>query len=83
MDLIDASGSGFAFPSRTIYMAKDGGLDAQKGREAAESVGRWRSQGELPFPDHRSARVSQLDGTLEYPPKGSVSSPKKEGSSPE
>ncbi|HTZ40314.1 MAG TPA: mechanosensitive ion channel family protein [Syntrophales bacterium] len=83
MDLIEASGSGFAFPSRTIYMAKDGGLDAQKGREAVESVGRWRDQGELPFPDHRSATVSQLDGTLAYPPKGSVLSPKKVGSSPE
>jgi MscS family membrane protein len=83
MDLVEASGSGFAFPSRTIYMAKDGGLDAQRSREAAESVKSWRDQGELPFPDHRSARVSQLDGTLEYPPKGSVSSPKKEGNSPE
>jgi MscS family membrane protein len=83
MDLVETSGSGFAFPSQTLYMAKDGGLDAQRSREAAEAVGHWRDEGELPFPDHRSARVSQLDGTLEYPPKGSVSSPKKEGNSPE
>jgi MscS family membrane protein len=83
MDLVEASGSGFAFPSRTLYMAKDGGLDAQKSREAAQAVKKWRDEGELPFPDHRSARVSQLDGTLQYPPKGSVASPKKEGSSPE
>jgi MscS family membrane protein len=83
MDLVETSGSGFAFPSQTLYMAKDVGLDAQRSREAAEAVGRWRDEGELPFPDHRSARVSQLDGTLEYPPKGSVSSPKKEGNSPE
>jgi MscS family membrane protein len=83
MDLVETSGSGFAFPSQTLYMAKDGGLDAQKSREATEAVGHWRDEGELPFPDHRSARVSQLEGTLEYPPKGSVSSPKKEGNSPE
>jgi MscS family membrane protein len=83
MDLVETSGSGFAFPSQTLYMAKDGGLDAEKIRAATEAVGHWRDQGELPFPDHRSARVSQLDGTLEYPPKGSVSSPKKEGDSPE
>jgi MscS family membrane protein len=83
MDLVEASGSGFAFPSRTLYMAKDGGLDAQKSHEAAQAVKRWRDEGELPFPDHRSARVSQLDATLEYPPKGSVLSPKKEGNTPE
>jgi len=51
----------------------------EKSRAAAEAVGRWRDQGELPFPDHRPVRVSQLEGTLEYPPKGSVLSPKKEG----
>jgi len=83
MDLVETSGSGFAFPSQTLYMAKDGGLDAQRSRDAAEAVKKWRDEGELPFPDHRSARVSQLEGTLEYPPKGSVSSPKKEGNSPE
>jgi MscS family membrane protein len=76
MDLVESSGSGFAFPSRTVYMAKDGGLDEQRTREAAEAVEKWRDEGELPFPDHRPGRVSQLDGTLEYPPKGSVLKPK-------
>jgi MscS family membrane protein len=78
MDLVESSGSGFAFPSQTLYMAKDGGPDAEKSSAAAEAVSRWRDQGELPFPDHRPARVSQLEGTLEYPPKGSVLSGKKE-----
>ena len=77
MDLVESSGSGFAFPSHTVYMRKDGGLNEGKGRVAAEAVGRWRDQGELPFPDHRPAKVSQLEGTLEYPPKGSVLSEKK------
>ncbi len=76
MDLVEASGSGFAFPSQTLYMAKDGGLDTEKRRAAAEAVQRWRDQGTLPFPDHSPASVSQLDGTLEYPPAGSVSSGK-------
>lgn len=79
MDLVESSGSGFAFPSQTVYMGKDGGLDAEKGRAAAETVRSWRDQGELPFPDHRPARVSQLDGTLKYPPKGSVLSGNTEG----
>jgi MscS family membrane protein len=72
MNIVEAGGSGFAFPSRTVYMAKDGGLDEQRSREAAEAVKKWRDEGELPFPDHRPGRVSQLDGTLEYPPQGSI-----------
>ena len=78
MDLVESSGSGFAFPSQTLYMAKDEGLDAEKSRRAAETVRRWRDEGELPFPDHSPAMVSHLDSTLDYPPKGSVLSGKKE-----
>jgi len=78
MDLVESSGSGFAFPSQTLYMSKDEGLDAEKSRRAAETVHRWRDEGELPFPDHSPAMVSHLDSTLEYPPKGSVLSGKKE-----
>jgi len=79
MDLVESSGSGFAFPSQTLYMARDGGLDAEKGRGAAEAVARWRREGELPFPDHRPVRVSQLEGTLDYPPEGSVLKEKDAG----
>jgi MscS family membrane protein len=76
MDLVESSGSGFAFPSQTLYMSKDEGLDAEKSRRAAETVRRWRDEGELPFPDHSPALVSHLDSTLDYPPKGSVLKPK-------
>ena len=79
MDLVESSGSGFAFPSQTLYMAKDEGLDAEKSRKAAETVRRWRDEGELPFPDHSPSRVSHLDSTLDYPPRGSAVRPKKEG----
>jgi len=79
MDLVESAGSGFAFPSQTLYMTKGGGLDEKRRQEAADAVQRWREQGELPFPDQAPERVSQLDGTLDYPPKGSVQSEKKEG----
>ena len=75
MDLVESSGSGFAFPSQTLYMSKDEGLDKKKGGEA---VRRWRDEGELPFPDHSPARVSQLDSTLEYPSGDSVLRGKKD-----
>jgi MscS family membrane protein len=77
MDLVEAGGSGFAFPSQTLYIAKGGGLDEEKSRKAADTVGRWRAEGELPFPDHRPVRVSQLEGTLDFPPEGSVLREKK------
>ncbi len=72
MDLVESSGSGFAFPSQTLYISKDSGLDEEKSRMAADAVRDWREQGELPFPNHAPAKVAQLDNTIEYPPKGSV-----------
>jgi MscS family membrane protein len=78
MDLVESSGSGFAFPSQTLYMSRDKGLDPEKSRAAADAVRNWRDQGELPFPDHAPARISQLDNTLKYPPKDSVLSDKKD-----
>jgi MscS family membrane protein len=38
MDVVAASGSGFAFPSQTIYTATDAGLDEEKARRAIEEV---------------------------------------------
>jgi MscS family membrane protein len=35
MDLIDAAGTGFAFPSQTHYLAQDPGLPAASPRPAA------------------------------------------------
>jgi MscS family membrane protein len=80
MDLVESTGSGFAFPSKTVYMSKDPGLDEKKGQEATEAVRRWRDQGDMPFPDHAPAKVAQLDNTLEYPPRDSAVHGKKEES---
>lgn len=49
MDCIAASGSGFAFPSQTLYAAKDTGLDPERSRAAIEEARRWREQAE-PLP---------------------------------
>lgn len=37
MDIVEAAGSGFAFPSTTAYLAQDTGLDAEKVRAAEEA----------------------------------------------
>ena len=70
--LVREAGSGFAYPSRTLYHGQDGGLDEQLGKTAAEEVARWRQKGQLPFPDLADRRQEELAGTLDYPPRGSV-----------
>ena len=51
MDIVDAAGSGFAFPSQTVYLGRDGGIDKQKAELAAREVQKWRDEHQLPFPD--------------------------------
>ena len=50
MDIVEASGSGFAFPSQTTYIAEDAGLDAAKSEKAMETVRQWREQGQIALP---------------------------------
>ncbi len=71
-DIVKKSGSGFAFPSQTLYMGRDDGLDGELGETAAKEVESWRKAGKLPFPRLAADRVEQLKGTLDYPPRGSV-----------
>jgi MscS family membrane protein len=72
MDIVEGSGSGFAFPSQTTYLAGDVGLDAVKSRKAMETVHQWREQGKLPFPDFSPETISEIDSKIEYPPPGSA-----------
>ena len=72
MDIVEGSGSGFALPSQTAYLAQDAGLDAAKSQKAMETVRQWREQGELPFPDFSPERISEMDGKVEYPPPDSA-----------
>jgi MscS family membrane protein len=71
MDIVEASGTGFAFPSSTTYLAKDDGLDAEKTRAAEETVRQWRAREELYLPSFPAEKIAELDDALDYPPKGS------------
>jgi MscS family membrane protein len=77
MDIVERSGTGFAFPSSTTYLARDAGLDKDKTQEAIGAVKRWREQDELPFPNFHPSRISGFENRIEYPPPGSdVRTPK-------
>lgn len=71
-EIVKNSGSSFAFPSQTLYMGRDDGLDSERGETAAKEVESWRKAGKLPFPRLTADRIEQLKGTLDYPPRGSV-----------
>ncbi|MBW2420835.1 MAG: hypothetical protein JRH19_20005 [Deltaproteobacteria bacterium] len=70
-DIVDAAGTGFAFPSQSTYVEQSSGMNAERGRAAEESIGGMRAEGRLPFPQFSEAEVEELRGTLSYPPKGS------------
>ena len=55
-----------------MYLGRDDGLDAARGEAAVKEVQSWRRSGELPFPRFSVEKVDQLEGTLDYPPRGSV-----------
>ena len=74
IDLVDASGTGFAFPSTVNYLAKDSGVDAERTERAEAIMREMREGNELPFPDFDPQTRIALSGTLDYPPEGSVGS---------
>jgi MscS family membrane protein len=71
MDIIDASGTGFAFPSQTLYMGRDDGLKAERVREISEKVQHWREHNEIYLPNFPADKIEECKGTLPYPPEGS------------
>jgi MscS family membrane protein len=72
MDIIEGSGSGFAFPSQITYLAGDARLDAEKSQKAEKTVREWREQRKLPFPDFSPETILEMDSKIEYPPPDSA-----------
>ena len=70
-DIVVSAGSGFAFPSQTVYYGRDTGLDENARKESEEKVRSWRRAGKLPFPRLPEEQQETLEATLDYPPRGS------------
>jgi len=67
MEIVERSGTGFAFPSQTLYLTRDSGLNSEKTAAAEKHVQQWREQNDLPFPDFASSDKSALRGSITYP----------------
>lgn len=74
MDIVTEAGTGFAFPSSTVYHLQDDGLDEDKQKKAEKQVREWAAAQELPFPNFTDKQKSKFSGTLDYPPDGSPGS---------
>lgn len=70
MKVVKEAGTGFAFPSRTLYLGRDGGLDDEKQQAAKKQVREWGSAQTLPFPDFTEDYRARIADTLDYPPEG-------------
>ncbi|HEX6204062.1 MAG TPA: mechanosensitive ion channel family protein, partial [Thermoanaerobaculia bacterium] len=71
IDVVAASGTGFAFPSQTLYLGRDQGLDEERSRAAEARVAEWRRTGTLQLPHFSRREIDELHGRLDYPPEGS------------
>jgi MscS family membrane protein len=71
MDIVEASGSGFAFPSQTLYLGKDDAPTAERAGEVAEEVQRWRERNEVFLPNFPAEHIAAIENTIAFPPEGS------------
>lgn len=78
MEVVALSGTDFAFPSQTLYMATDSGISSEKAQSTADTVRSWKENNDLQLPNFTPEKIQQLKNTLPYPEEGSVSAVKNE-----
>lgn len=73
MEIVEKSGTGFAYPTRTLYVAREKGLDREQVEKVEGQVQEWREGQQLPFPDFSSGEKKAIRDSIEYPEPGSAS----------
>jgi len=71
IDIVEESGTGFAFPSTVNYLARDSGIDQERKQRAEKVMEQLRQDSKLPFPDFDEATREETRNKLDYPPTGS------------
>lgn len=72
MGIVEESGSGFAFPSQTVYLTRDTGLSKEKTTAAENKVNAWKANKELQLPRFSNKKINEINNSLEYPPEESA-----------
>ena len=78
MDIVAESGSGFAFPSQTLYFTQDEGVSEEKTKIVSERVKTWKENEELQVPRFHQDKIDEIEDSIVYPPEGSAINKKKE-----
>lgn len=71
-DIVEASGSDFAFPSTTIYFERGSGLPKELQDKIGGEVRKAREAHTLQWPDIPHQEQERIMDTTPYPPKGSA-----------
>ncbi|TRW25327.1 mechanosensitive ion channel family protein [Flavobacterium zepuense] len=72
MDVVDASGTGFALPSQTVYLTRDKVPAEDKAATTSETVKQWKEENDLQLPGFSEEKIKSIKSTLSYPPEGSA-----------
>jgi MscS family membrane protein len=67
MTIVEQAGTGFAFPSQTVYLGRDAGIDKARAEQAEQQVREWREQNRLPFPDFAPEDIAEIRDSITYP----------------
>ena len=78
MDIVAESGTGFAFPSQTVYFAKDEGVSEEKTKIVADKVKAWKENNDLQVPKFHQDKIDEIEDSIVYPPEGAAINKKKE-----
>lgn len=78
MDIVTESGSGFAFPSQTVYFAQDEGISEEKTKNVSDKVKAWKENGELQVPRFHQDKIDEIEDSIVYPPEGASINKKNE-----
>ncbi|MBW2494928.1 MAG: mechanosensitive ion channel, partial [Deltaproteobacteria bacterium] len=71
MDIIEASGTGFAFPSQTLYLGRDEAPASERAEAIAQEVRGWRERDELFLPNFPPERIAEIEKSIAFPAEGS------------
>ncbi len=64
-DIVERAGTSFAFPSQTLYMTREAGIDPGQAKEVGAEVERRRERGELAIPEPSEALRARLQSERE------------------
>jgi MscS family membrane protein len=72
MDIVKDAGSTVAIPARSIFKEEVTFTDREAARAAEAKVKEWRHANSMFLPRFPPEAIDELNGTVEYPPKGSA-----------